>query len=732
MNNQRFTLHHLLGLLRPSNRVPLSLSPDGRLLAVSTQQMVHGDPVGQGQFFTPTGVSIELTGSRVQLVNTETGESRAPFPSGGDSWAARWSPNGTHLAAYVENGAHACLAICEVETGTIRIFHDAPVSPLFGFEVPQWTPDGNYVAVKLTAADVPISPDQDVQHSESEAPVITVHSFDPDAKPEESENIERFDPRCDLALVDVLSGQVHCLARNWLLRGWRVAPDGHAVAVLRQTAFIETEQQNVYDLLVLPCDGTSVRTVASHITQEYGLGFQWSPDSRSIAYTVSRRGSADAVFAVGVAGLADPIELTGGLELALQQDYEGPRWSTDSKRVLCLAADGIWVFELEGGERHRINAGLEQQIRFWVQPAMEPTFGMFADQSVLVVVRDESTKNDLLVRIEQEGGQCQAQTDLSGSCVGGIFGVDVDYKGKTCYMLIETAEHPPEIHRVAQNENVSSRLCSFNSELEGVTLGSSCLVDWLALDGQQERGALMLPPDYQEGQQVPLIVSVYGGSLGSNSLSSFGFGGYHYDNAHLLAGQGYAVLYPDIPLEPRGPMSQLPDHVLPAVNRLVDMGIADPERIGLMGHSFGGYCVLALLVQSGRFAAAVSAAPWGINLTSMYAWNTGWCESGQAQLSGSPWERRAAYIETSPFFYLDRLRTPLLLICGTADQAATAQAKETFNALRRLKRRVELLLYKDEDHWPAWWSEKNLTDVYDRVLAWFDTYLGTPKGMQSH
>jgi dipeptidyl aminopeptidase/acylaminoacyl peptidase len=314
---------------------------------------------------------------------------------------------------------------------------------------------------------------------------------------------------------------------------------------------------------------------------------------------------------------------------------------------------------------------------------------------------------------------------LAGACAGGVFGVDVDQEGENCYMLIETAEHPPEIYRADWHGKALSRLHSFNRKIESATLGSSRLVEWLALDGQRHQGALMLPPGYRQGRRVPLVVHVYGGSMGSDSLNRFGFGGYHYDNAHLLANQGYAVLYPDIPLEPRGPMPQLPDHVLPAVNRLVDLGIADPQRIGLMGHSFGGYCVLALLAQTDRFQAAVSDAPWGINMTSMYAWNTGWCESGQAQLGGSPWEKRTAYIENSPYFYLDRVHTPLLLICGTADQAATAQAKACFSALRRLERRVELRLYRDEDHWPAWWSEPSLSDVCDRVLAWFERYLGS-------
>ena len=110
-------------------------------------------------------------------------------------------------------------------------------------------------------------------------------------------------------------------------------------------------------------------------------------------------------------------------------------------------------------------------------------------------------------------------------------------------------------------------------------------------------------------------------------------------------------------------------------------------------------------------------------MTSTYQQGVGWCETGQARLGGSPWERRDAYIENSPFFYLDRVRTPLLIIAGTDDRIGTEQAEETFTALRRLQQRVEIRSYTGENHSPVTWSEPNLKDLYTNVLGWFDKYL---------
>jgi dipeptidyl aminopeptidase/acylaminoacyl peptidase len=170
--------------------------------------------------------------------------------------------------------------------------------------------------------------------------------------------------------------------------------------------------------------------------------------------------------------------------------------------------------------------------------------------------------------------------------------------------------------------------------------------------------------------------------------------------------------------------------VVPAVNHLIDLGIAAPDRVCLIGHSKGGYDVLALITQTSLFCAAVASA----GMVNLMAYGTiddsgsapyGMSETGIYACGGTPWERRDAYIENSPFFHLDRVRTPLLVISGTADGREEMQAKQTFGALRRLNRRVELRLYRGEGHSPSDWTEENMRDVTERILAWFDTFAPT-------
>ena len=230
------------------------------------------------------------------------------------------------------------------------------------------------------------------------------------------------------------------------------------------------------------------------------------------------------------------------------------------------------------------------------------------------------------------------------------------------------------------------------------SFGSTRLVEFLDADGDRRQASLLLPPDFVEGSQVPMLVIVYGGILGSQRIHSFGLWPcLCLADAELYASLGYAVLLPDIPLGPRDPRRGIPRSVVPAVDRVVELGLADPERIGVLGNSYGGYSVLALITQTDMFAAAVCSAGT-VNLTSFYGalndagesnW-LGWCESGQARLGGSLWENRDAYIENSSLFYLDRVTTPLLLFSGDDDPGKFAQASETFSALRRLGQRVEL------------------------------------------
>ena len=169
----------------------------------------------------------------------------------------------------------------------------------------------------------------------------------------------------------------------------------------------------------------------------------------------------------------------------------------------------------------------------------------------------------------------------------------------------------------------------------------------------------MLPAIYRDGHRYPLIVYVYGGAFLSDRVNRFGLGESSIDNMQLFSTRGYAVLFADMPLRVGTPIRDLAKSVLPALNKVIEMGIADPDRMGVMGQSHGGYSVLALLVQTPRFRAAIARAAQG-DLISTYgqmldqgepSW-TAWAEYGQGRMGGTPWEFRNRYIEILRCFSL--------------------------------------------------------------------------------
>ena len=170
---------------------------------------------------------------------------------------------------------------------------------------------------------------------------------------------------------------------------------------------------------------------------------------------------------------------------------------------------------------------------------------------------------------------------------------------------------------------------------------------------------------------------------------------------------------------------------LSGVEKLVESGIADGDRLGLMGHSYGGYCVNALVTQTSRFKAAVNIS--GLcNLVSAYGVltdagdspNVARAETGQLRMGGAPWQCAERYVANSPVFHLDRVVTPLLLVHGELDNTCRlSQAEEMFTGLRRLGREAVLLCYRGEGHWPGTWQYTNAVDYWERILDWFDTYL---------
>jgi len=705
MKGRPFAIDDLLNLRRPTGMVPLHLSPDGRWLTLTVRPVYEDRSRGPHQ-----PLNVEVRGSRVLVVDTSTGQSREPFARRATSWSAQWSPDGGRLAAHVQHDGPACVGVWERDAADVRLLREAVVQPCYGMEVPQWTPDGRGVVVKLAPEENVACDRGSIGSLKAEAPAVTVFSFDPEARRETPEltGYAASELCADLGYVEVASGKVTRLARGWVLSCWRVAPDGHAVAALRMIGEVGLDLEQ-YALMILALDGRlPPRQAAPRVLQCLdGSNFNWSPDSRLIAYVSSDDGKADRVFIVPADASAEPRDITAGDSINVAADYiEPPRWSADGKTIYVQAADAIWGFSTTGNERRKFTVGPERKLRFWVQRPMSPTLWPPDGRALFAVVRDLATKNESLVRVDLGSGQASLLTELAQA---GIRKEDSEFKregapdGSSYYLMLESAHHPPEVWRIPIDKPPSGGLSSLNPQIDDYALGTSCLIEWTAADGQQLQGALLLPPGYEEGQRVPAIVDVYEGRR-SHFLNYFGLGDCDHRNGHLFGSRGYALFKPDLPLGPRDPMDRVPGYLLPGIERLVEMGIADAGRIGLMGESYGAYLTMTLLTHTTTFRAAVAISGC-VNLTSAYgaltehgdSFGVAACESGhQCRMGGSLWETREEYIEKSPLFFLDRVRTPVLLVAGTDHWDDPSQAKAAFSALRRLGQQVELRLYRGE------------------------------------
>jgi dipeptidyl aminopeptidase/acylaminoacyl peptidase len=286
----------------------------------------------------------------------------------------------------------------------------------------------------------------------------------------------------------------------------------------------------------------------------------------------------------------------------------------------------------------------------------------------------------------------------------------------------QTATHPPEVWLWDQ-KSAPRQISNLNDSWKQFALSAPEYYKYKSFDGTEIEAALLRPQGADPRAKLPLVALIHGGPTGrwSDSIETWG---------QLLVTHGYAVFYPNI----RGSVgygqkfveSNRGDwgggdfkDVMAGVKDLVDRGVADANRLGIGGWSYGGYMAEWAITQTSDFKVAVSGAGMA-NLISEFGMEDH--PAGDEWFYGVPWEKPEGFLNSSPFLHLRNAKTPTLVLQGDADTIdPLGQSQELYRGLKRYGVEAELVVYPREPH--GFHEEKHLLDRLNRILAWYDKYL---------
>lgn len=443
----------------------------------------------------------------------------------------------------------------------------------------------------------------------------------------------------------------------------------------------------------------------------------WSPDGTKIAYVSNHEEDPDRtrnsdVFVVDAKPGSTPRKLTS---------YPGPDggrlgWSPDGKWIAYTQGSDpkygaynlnrLAIVPVSGGQARVITEKFDRGVA-------SPVFS--ADgKSVFVLAADD--RSEYPAKISLADGSVERLT-------GGPIAVTAESRmGGHTAVLASTDQAPGEIFAFDGSlRKLTSHNDAWISELQ---LGGTEEISFKSKDGTEVHGLITKPPTYESGKKYPTLLRIHGGPNGQDQHSFnferqfFAANGYVVLNVNYRGSAGRGAKYGESIFGDWG-NKEVAD-LLAGVNRVIEMGIADPDRLGIGGWSYGGILTDYTIASDTRFKAAISGAG-SANQISMYG-------SDQYTFQydneiGPPWHNPEAWIRISyPFFKADRIKTPTLFMGGDKDfNVPVIGGEQMYQALRSLGVPTELVIYPGQFH--GFTRPSFIKDRYERYLAWYDKYL---------
>lgn len=726
---------------------PIEFSPDGRWVAYTVIYPRLVNQVTVSSWFTPKGTPSTAIGARVRITDTKTGETASIGDDRASNWGASWSPDGRHLAFYSDVDGRARLWLYETASRRTRRVSDAIMRGHRAYAFPRWTPDSRNVVMPILpyGSDAPEAIRGRTANDASDSDSATVIVMRADTAQRYGGQFEagrsmnnRSSLEADLALVNVASGKVTTLAHGYWPLEYEVAPNGRFVVFTSEKSAILRPRWTVpYDVLVADLTSTTPiapRAVATAVPLSYNArSVLWSPDGATLLYSATDTAGQTEYFAadsgmwrprrVGVSGKFTLDSSTAAFDQAMH-------WAADGRSFFALSRTGVAAVAMPTGAVQSIARMPEgYEMVALVSRRARPTVLSQGGRSLLVVIRNDSTKQMGFARVDIVGGKAAILMEVDRH-----FGersdiaVDVAADGRVVF-LSEDSQHPRDVW-ITDHDLVSpQQLTRVAPEMDRFAYGRARLIDFTTASGGRRLGALLLPAGYRPGERYPLVVYPYPIDPRSKDLNIFGLTGTGTENMQLLATRGFAVLAPDVmPFDWKDQMRDLASIIQRGVDRAIELGIADSSRLGIMGQSWGGYTTLAMIVQTNRFSAAVMRGGIGDHVSTTAILQRGGFAYGiqleELFFGGPPWEVPELYHKNSPIYRLDRATTPLLIVHGEGETTVPVfLADQVFAGMQRLGKEVEYARYPNENHFESRWTHAHQRDYLTRMIGWFETHL---------
>ncbi len=472
-----------------------------------------------------------------------------------------------------------------------------------------------------------------------------------------------------------------------------------------------------------------IDTKKSHVVTTTDLtvhDFDWSPDGRQLVVAAAETPTVDDAF---MKLKIQTVPLSGGAPKLVSKTagkLSQPRWSPDGKWIAWLGATAfndpfagsVFVAPAAEGGPENLTPGYEGTAisLSWIPKE--------ASTLAFVAIERQDTKAYTLAL------PAKNRTPIPTGGVSLLGGLSFSLGGRRAAFAASTPSHPFEVFVADIGGASPKRLTKLNPQLDEVALGQHEIVRWKSVDGLDIEGVIVKPVGYRAGQRCPVVMQPHGGPEGADLN---GWLGVYSRWGQMLAGRGFVTFYPNYRGSiGRGAKYAMADHrdlmgkefqdMLTGLDHLVKLGIADADRIGVGGGSYGGYTsAWAATYGSERFKAAIM---WmGIsNWYSMTGTSDIFLENSTVHWDAIMYDNYALYWERSPLAHIKRANTPTLIIHGAADpRVPISQSQEMYTALKWKAVPVEFVTYPREGHGVT--ERAHQEDFMRRVIGWFEKYL---------